>query len=1291
MGKTKLFLSYGRADAKDVALRIKDDLEKQDFDVWMDQSEIKAGTAYMTEIQMNLEGSNAVIALMSPHSVRSVIDGALNDSVCLDEIANARDCPGKILPVMVSKCKVPLALYRLDYVDLCSWKQNKEEYNKGLQRIIEGIQATLRNEIHYRTAQETLKPWDFDPFLRERSKGFIGRDWLFKEVIKWLEGNHSEKALLIAADPGVGKSAFVGKWVYTNPGGHLLAYHCCQIDSPTTLEPSCFIRSLAAMISSQIPEYEEMLQEENVVTALNEELCRQDPDRGFEQGIIAPLLRIKPPEEGVFCIIVDALDEAVLLKEGKTIVDILQNHINKFPNWLKLLATTRNDPSVLDKLAGLRAEKINAQDIRNIEDAREYLSQKFSEASLQTLLQNSKISLQEAVDLLLQRSKGNFLYLRYAIEGLLIGSFHVDRPDEFPPGLTGFYEKAFKHRFVSEQEYQPVAGILSVLLAARQPLDETTLFKASGLSSEVQLKKYLKTLACYLKEKDKSFTFYHRSFAEWLRDKNNLDFHIEPIQGEARLADVGWNEYKCNGKDLSDYMQKYLPDHLAATNRYEELTELLTDFNILEIIWENGREHEWMQHWRLIMDKVDVIDAYKKSLEKLNEKESDTSHIAKISGRVGALLCDLGLHEKALPFAVKAVELLKVSDNLNKEELAASLLILAELYRHLCEFEAAEPLYQESLNLYEQIWPDSIEVGKVVYALCVFYNTCIKRDIDKSIYYNEWAIRIQENQTPPRYSSLADAINDKGILLFARGNVEEALPYYEKAKKLFEEGFPEGHPELAVVLTNIAEFYFGKNEFRKALDLNLLALSMRSMFVVPYDSKCQRFRRDRIKYYMSLKRYNEAQKVAAEVIKIGESGSRYSLDVKISDITMLLILTLLTHDTLTRDKNFKFLFNEIHKDPLIFNRTEGQEIIQLFNFTLLNEFKQGRHESAFSFNKIFVNFLTNIQPQPYKSLANYFTLLADIFHDMDAKDIEKQMRDTANQWEMSGDKRLPYLIKIKEAEEHLNNGEFRKSKDLMTDVFTDALINEVENKDWKPYLSRIANELAIKLKNNHNEYELAEWFYQQGFLLNPKNGLLIGNYAFLLTSVFGKNTEAEIYYGKALEINPDDANCLSNYAVYYTNTKKDYERAEQLFSKASDLNSEHDGSIQGNYAALKIIKGELEIAYDLAKESYNECMKNPDRMMVRSLFCAASIAATEQKDISQYLAQIKTLFLMGIQRVPWQANALIEHLKKTIRAKEYLLLEALWLAICNKENDLKLFDDWENLRPMPIDRPWPEK
>ncbi len=1290
MSKAKLFLSYGRADAESVAIRIKLDLEKLDYEVWMDRNEIKAGSAYMEEIEENLKQSNAVIALMSPHSVRSVIDGSVNDSVCLDELAYARDYPGKILPVMVSKCRVPIVLYRLDYVDLCSWEQNEEEYQHGLKRVVEGIESTLNNEIHYRTTQEKLQPWDFRPFLDERCKCFVGRHWLFSEVIQWLEGTHHERALLIAADPGVGKSAFVGKWICLNPGGHLLAYHCCQIDSPTTLQPYCFIQSLAAMISSQIPEYEAMLKETNVEQALNEKVCREDPDRGLEQGIIAPLLRLNPPEDGLKCIIIDALDEAILLKGGKTIVDLLQTHLHRFPEWLRFIATTRNDPSVLKKLSGLRAQQFNAQDSRNIEDAKVFLEMKFSEKSMQALLASTGTSQEVAVGLLLQRSKGNFLYIHYALEGLLTGSFHLDCPDEFPPGLTGFYEKAFKYRFVSEHEYQPVAGILAVLLAAREPVDEATLFRASGLSSETQLLKYLKSLAVYLRETDKTYTFFHRSFAEWLRDKNNLDYHIEPMDGEAKLAAVGWDEYKNNNGSFSRYMQKYLPFHLIATGRYEQLTEILTDLNILEIVMKEGREHEWMRHWRLIMDKVELKALYQKSIEKYALSHPDLSQVAKASSRVGALLRDIGLHESALPFAQKAVQLIKEMPNPDKEELASALLILAELYRHLCEFDSAEPLYLESLHLREEVWPDSIEVAEVVYALCVFYNTCVKRDIDKSIFYNDWAIRIQQKQSPLIFASLADAINDKGILLEAKGKREEALPYYEEARRYFEQGFPEGHPELAVVLTNIGQYYYDKKEFQKALDLNIQGLNMRSMFVVPYDKKCMRFRRDCIKYSFALSKYAEAQKWAEEVIRTGNCGSKYPIKDKVSDMVMLGYATIYSDDATIRDRNFKEIFALIRKEPDLFNKPEGQEIITFFNFMIKSEMIRERFEGALSYNTIFVKFMTELDPQPYKGLAAYYNLLADIFHEIEAKELEDQARETAKGWEESGDERIPYLILIYQADEALGRREFAKSRQFMTDVFTAALIREIELKDWKPYLSGVANGFAIRLKNDYNEYEEAEWYYHQGALLDPGNGLLLGNYAFLLTSVLGKHEEAETYYAKALELDHDDANCLSNSGVFQMNIKKDFEKAEELFVRAKSLQSEHNDSILSNYATLKIVNGELDTALKLAAESYSVCQRKPDRIMVRSLFCAAAITAIEQKDYSQYLAQIKTLFLMGIQRVPWQANVLIENLKIKLPAKDFLLLEALWLAICNKENDLEMFEAWSDIRPMPLDRPWQE-
>ena len=35
----------------------------------------------------------------------------------------------------------------------------------------------------------------------------------------------------------------------------MLAYHCCQADVLATVEPARFVRSIAAMIASQLPDY----------------------------------------------------------------------------------------------------------------------------------------------------------------------------------------------------------------------------------------------------------------------------------------------------------------------------------------------------------------------------------------------------------------------------------------------------------------------------------------------------------------------------------------------------------------------------------------------------------------------------------------------------------------------------------------------------------------------------------------------------------------------------------------------------------------------------------------------------------------------------------------------------------------------------------------------------------------------------------------------------------------------------------------------------------------------------
>jgi hypothetical protein len=121
----RLFLSYGRGDASALAERLTADLGShgiagfQQYEVWRDRPEIRAGLPWADQIANAIDGTDATVAVLSPRSVRRGPKGALSgDSVCLDEITYARYGAGKpIIPVMAIPCQPPLDLFRLHYVD----------------------------------------------------------------------------------------------------------------------------------------------------------------------------------------------------------------------------------------------------------------------------------------------------------------------------------------------------------------------------------------------------------------------------------------------------------------------------------------------------------------------------------------------------------------------------------------------------------------------------------------------------------------------------------------------------------------------------------------------------------------------------------------------------------------------------------------------------------------------------------------------------------------------------------------------------------------------------------------------------------------------------------------------------------------------------------------------------------------------------------------------------------------------------------------------------------------------
>jgi hypothetical protein len=610
----RLFLSYGRKDAAELVERLVTDLEAATaqkhprYLMWRDRPEIQSGIAFMDQIAAALRSVDGLVAIMSPHSVRTRATSAdAIDSVCLDEISYARFGAKKpIVPAMAVPCEPPLEIFRLDYVDFTNWKQGPDYYQQAFAKLLDGIAAALRGEQRFRRWDDRLQPWEFGSFLAEKRSGFTGRDWLFDDIRAWME-EASAPPLLIVGDPGIGKSAIVAELVHRNPEGRVVAFHCCQSNVPETLRPGRFVRSVAAMIASRHPKYEEMLDRPLYRELLAPGNCDNDPESAFEQGILEALSIAGSPGEGRRMLVVDALDEAPYQPDATpgapqpahsraavSIVKLLADRLDRFPKWLALLATTRDETDVLDSLSRLKARVLRASDPKNLRDLEMHISGRLAMAPLAELLEQSGKSQHWVVTTLAAIAQGNFLYARQTLEAIernLIGFSDIG---QLPPGLKQQYLWFFGRQFVDAGSWTAVESLLEVLVAAQEPIGEPDLSAASGLEREVALPRALKSIGQYLRggsEMPPMWDLFHRSLIEWLTDakRRGKPYFISVANGHRRLVNGLYARYRQNRLDLSPYTLSHLATHLAEAARTAEPSQRVPlEENLLRFVLDDA-------------------------------------------------------------------------------------------------------------------------------------------------------------------------------------------------------------------------------------------------------------------------------------------------------------------------------------------------------------------------------------------------------------------------------------------------------------------------------------------------------------------------------------------------------------------------------------------------------------------------------------------------------------------------------------------------------------------------------
>jgi len=127
---TKIFISYGRKDGRDLAVRLRDDLEAVGFSVWLDLEEIPGGATWSVNIEEAIEHCDVTIALMTYASYSS--------QWCRAEQLRSLRKGKRVIPLLVqTDAEIPLILEHLNYLDFT----DLDKYDAMFRDLLSDISA----------------------------------------------------------------------------------------------------------------------------------------------------------------------------------------------------------------------------------------------------------------------------------------------------------------------------------------------------------------------------------------------------------------------------------------------------------------------------------------------------------------------------------------------------------------------------------------------------------------------------------------------------------------------------------------------------------------------------------------------------------------------------------------------------------------------------------------------------------------------------------------------------------------------------------------------------------------------------------------------------------------------------------------------------------------------------------------------------------------------------------------------------------------------------------------------
>jgi len=371
-------------------------------------------------------------------------------------------------------------------------------------------------------------------FIAEKTAGFVGRQWIFDAIDRFVR-EEPRGYFLITGDPGIGKSALVAELVRRQ--GYL---HHFNIRAEGINRPELLLSNLCAQL---------IVQHGLRYSSLPPEASR---DSRFLNGLLEQVAEKLRAEGEKLILLVDALDEADAAAQP-TGVNRLYLPLT-LPPGVYIVATSRR--GIADLRIDCEQQRLEiAQDEEgNLADVQEFIESKLVLAGIRAYLHAQGMKEETFVVEMVDKSQGNFMYLRYVLPEIEKGAYQDRDFSTLPIGLENYYEDQWSRIRVTNENawFTYKLPVLVALTVVKEPVSVDLIADFSDVADRARILWVLEEWDQFLfsaQVQDEAgdvqtrYRLYHDSFHDFIAGKDEVEgerVNLKAAHGQ--IADVLWRE-----------------------------------------------------------------------------------------------------------------------------------------------------------------------------------------------------------------------------------------------------------------------------------------------------------------------------------------------------------------------------------------------------------------------------------------------------------------------------------------------------------------------------------------------------------------------------------------------------------------------------------------------------------------------------------------------------------------------------------------------------------------------------